>query len=307
MYYVGLRTACTDELYHHGIKGQKWGIRRFQNKDGSLTEAGIARYTDVADRGHNEETAARIRDYVEKAKQLAGIRAITGETDVISKGSKINRLTNVQESVDERRKYGSLLKTDDDMYSTEAEALPFEGGSRDLYKETYEAKKDLTVANANAVSNFLIQKYGSKTISDLANDPEFDNHGRYFAKDTLKALGKTKIKDLEVILRSSEGLKDAIHFSTKRQTEDHTLSKKEKADIADMGRLANEGQEIMRTLMSSEMYGKTKGKDIMDYFSKKGYDAIVDVEDIMGHNAEYPVIFLNPGASMKKIKSEKIW
>ena len=30
----------TNELYHHGIKGQKWGVRRFQNKDGSLTTAG---------------------------------------------------------------------------------------------------------------------------------------------------------------------------------------------------------------------------------------------------------------------------
>ncbi len=28
------------ELYHYGIKGQKWGVRRFQNKDGSLTAAG---------------------------------------------------------------------------------------------------------------------------------------------------------------------------------------------------------------------------------------------------------------------------
>ena len=32
------------ELYHHGIKGQKWGIRRYQNEDGTLTEAGKARY-----------------------------------------------------------------------------------------------------------------------------------------------------------------------------------------------------------------------------------------------------------------------
>ena len=31
-------------LYHHGIKGQKWGIRRFQNDDGTLTEEGKARY-----------------------------------------------------------------------------------------------------------------------------------------------------------------------------------------------------------------------------------------------------------------------
>ena len=32
------------ELYHHGIKGMKWGVRRYQNKDGSLTPAGKKRY-----------------------------------------------------------------------------------------------------------------------------------------------------------------------------------------------------------------------------------------------------------------------
>lgn len=32
-------------LAHHGIKGQKWGVRRFQNEDGSLTSAGKSRYS----------------------------------------------------------------------------------------------------------------------------------------------------------------------------------------------------------------------------------------------------------------------
>ena len=33
----------TDELYHHGVKGQRWGTRRYQNKDGTLTPRGRKR------------------------------------------------------------------------------------------------------------------------------------------------------------------------------------------------------------------------------------------------------------------------
>ena len=37
-------TTYGSELYHHGILGQKWGIRRYQNADGTLTSAGKKRY-----------------------------------------------------------------------------------------------------------------------------------------------------------------------------------------------------------------------------------------------------------------------
>lgn len=74
MYY----TENDFRLYHHGIRGQKWGIRRYQNPDGSLTEEGRKRYQkgnyDIIQRQYkntitgevytNKKTAALLRDRI---------------------------------------------------------------------------------------------------------------------------------------------------------------------------------------------------------------------------------------------------
>ena len=44
MNYHVIGIPFSSELYHHGIKGQKWGVRRYQNPDGSLTRLGMAMY-----------------------------------------------------------------------------------------------------------------------------------------------------------------------------------------------------------------------------------------------------------------------
>ena len=59
-------------LEHHGIKGQKWGVRRFQNSDGSYTSAGKKRYgilTEAADKA--EKFAKYAHDDAESYKKAA--------------------------------------------------------------------------------------------------------------------------------------------------------------------------------------------------------------------------------------------
>lgn len=71
-----------NELMHWGIKGMKWGVRRYQNKDGSLTPAGKKRYDKEMAKLKEEEkiaknklrTQAKLNKLDEKRKEIEALK-----------------------------------------------------------------------------------------------------------------------------------------------------------------------------------------------------------------------------------------
>lgn len=88
-------SLSNDYLEHHGIKGQKWGVRRYQNPDGTLTAEGLAKYREVMSRHSGDKLfelrTAYSRSKTGNSKEIAAIK-----TDkLVRRAHAINRVAMV--------------------------------------------------------------------------------------------------------------------------------------------------------------------------------------------------------------------
>ena len=145
--------SCSTELYHHGVKGQKWGVRRYQNADGTYTSDGKTHY------GLKYGVKKKYyKDYMD-------------EDRIISKGSEFQNISaNKARDIDANNPvYTSHTEHDNNAYAgSYANHINFFKGEGSAIKNTLVTIKDVKVASQKkAVETFMdLYKSDPKGISD---------------------------------------------------------------------------------------------------------------------------------------------
>lgn len=99
-----------NELYHHGIKGQKWGIRRFQNDDGSLTMQGKRRYGAGKIQRELNRTDLKRAKYISRNAEMNYRKDRNGVSEA-TKGILDRRIKNNEKMIRDAEKRIKLLNS----------------------------------------------------------------------------------------------------------------------------------------------------------------------------------------------------
>ena len=89
-YYVAGLPYSADDICHYGIKGQKWGIRRFQNPDGTRTQAGKIRYREDGSSNNSGNNHEKLKKAAKIAAVTAGTAALAYGTYRLAKSGALN-------------------------------------------------------------------------------------------------------------------------------------------------------------------------------------------------------------------------
>ena len=154
-----------NELYHHGILGQKWGIRRFQNKDGSLTAEGRARK-------QTENFKSIKKDY--KKAGVSGSNPYSVGDNFKNKMLGMAKETVSKEDID--KLVSTKKKWLDLEHSTEefADSKEAQEASNRAYQDTY---KWFEKNNPTYLNEIIKNNNGSKSGLDAFHDFRKTNEG----------------------------------------------------------------------------------------------------------------------------------
>ena len=181
-------------LQHHGILGQKWGVRRFQNEDGTYTKAGKLRRNGnfITKDEHYTYLIDDQEEKIAKEKHLAGVHNYNKDI-YFEKGSHFERITSTENEDSNKRKYitQDIQGYNDDIFSS---------GYGKTWIKAYKAKKTIAFAGYETVNRVLKEigeqpmngSYFNRDFLNNSQNPEDEYYDK--AKNLTAALKKKRLR-----------------------------------------------------------------------------------------------------------------
>ena len=288
--------TSNDELYHWGIKGMKWGVRRYQKKDGSLTAAGKKRYNDSGQPKKSKhrmklEEAYRKRGLTqEEAEAAASKRIRTEKILAVSAGLTVAACATYVAVKARKARIDGVIKSGETMQRIEMQDT--NGGLHDVF---YVSKgKHDNRRYHNLLGATRQQQAGQAFLMKLESDGDIKVASRRNAEKIFKNL-----YDSDPDFRSQVTEAAKTHFSGRNVVDPDKLRR---GSTAEMRKLY---ENFNSNLIGIRDSGSGIDKKFYGALKSKGYGAIQDINDMKfsGYNAKNPLIIFDNSKKNIMVKS----
>lgn len=280
------------ELYHHGIKGQRWGIRRYQNKDGSLTAYGKKRLRQL-----ERDDIAKAKQDKKRLKQL--------EKEETAKAKQSNKKKSLSDMTDDELKSAiarGRLEEEYKRYNPEKEKFSKRFIDDALKPAVVSAGKTILTNTLNKFGDMALEKAGLKTkdlksvVDELRLKKDFNDLTDTAFNKLKRDVDMARMRSqLDKFTKSSNNDNSNPQNNGSRDSNDGpTSNTKNKTDTKEK-RNSNESSSNSTSSEKSKVFEGTvsgKGTSTSSYKSKYEDGPIIDVDDYWG-SSNVPAIIKN--------------
>lgn len=283
-----------DTLYHHGIKGQKWGVRRYQFADGSVTPAGAKRYYSNKSNSVLKRSTSLMNA---KVKDIANTTRtyVTGKQYVdtyLKKGTTFSRIQ-TSKDFENFAFYTTYKKQDSDKYmglfgknlTSRANAA-----AKQAEKQAKVSGSESDLANAKELRSISdnMKVYQLKITSTKKLRVPSDENAGHITADLLKdkEFKKNVVASIEDSKSKMRRGQQQILFKQAQnalQKDPEKMSKSEKIAVYKALNLSLTNHNPQEVAAQDKFYSELK---------KKGYNALLDYNDkeYSSYHAKRPMI-----------------
>ena len=258
-YYI---TGSPDYLEHHGILGMKWGVRRFQNPDGSLTPEGRARYGDVL-------TKKQMQNYIREYNLRTGSKKTINKNTVFKtpngmydyKGRKLRNADVEVDNPTEEKHTDSKPKNEHRMTDDEIRAA----NTRMQLELDYRQK----MSQLNPKKVTMGQQFVDNLKADLVKDIPAGISG--MVKNAIASAGNSKPNDGGEKEKKEEK-------RTNININPSTASDAEVKAAIDRYRNENTLKDLQNTRIERAQMDAAMEKAAQDFLSSKAFENVKDIK-----------------------------